>query len=319
VNRVGRGRRARSRGVVLVLVALAMLVLLGLAALGIDVGRLAAAASEVQAYADSVATAGATALLLGASPGAAARQATTVGAVNRVDGRPGAQTRLRFGRWDAATATFTPTNVHPSAVEAAATATVRTLLAGIWSQQTVTVERTATAGFVGLGRAVPTLPLAIGDCAFPSLASCFGQSGCLPAVQNAPSAASYTAWTAFRDSPADAGNVAAYLPADCGGRRPAPQLGVGDRISLSTASADPVLRALARCVTPGRSEYLVPTVSCSANFAQGGPVSGFATVVIDRVQTSGAPGLALHAVFRQVPGPPAGCQQCGTGYVALVG
>jgi len=319
VRSISRGRRPRSRGAVLVAMALAMLVLLGLAVLGIDVGRLAQTASEVQAFADSAATAGASALLAGSSRGTAVGQATTVGAQNGVDGKAGTQAQLIFGRWDAASATFTATNVRPSAVRAAATATVRTLLAGIWNQPTVTVQRTATAAFTGLGRAVPTLPFAIGDCAFQSLAACFGQNGCLPRMQGAPTAATHTAWTAFLDSPADQGNVGAYLPPACGGSRRPPQLGVGDRISLGTAPADPVLRALSRCVTPGQSEFLVPTVSCSANFAQAGPVSGFATVVIDAVRTNGRKGLTLHAVFRQVPGPPAGCEKCGTGCVALVG
>jgi hypothetical protein len=298
--------------------AMAMLALLGLAVLGIDVGRLAATASEVQAVADSAAAAGATALLAGRSPGAAAAQATQVGLQNSVDGGRGTTVQAFLGRWDAATATFTPTTVHPSAVHAVASATVRTLLAGIWNDRTVTVQRAATAAFTGLGRAVPTLPFALGDCDFPSLASCFGQDSCLPSKQGAPAAASHTAWTAFGASPASPNNVRAYLPAACGGNRTPPQLRVGDRISLSTAPADAVLQALARCVTPRRSEFLVPTVSCAANFSQSGAVSGFATVVIDAVRTSDpGKGLALHAVFRQVPGPPAGCQSCGTGYAAL--
>lgn len=309
-------RRPGRRGAVMVALAIALPAFLALLVVGIDLGRLGHAATEVQTVADSAATAGATALLLGRGGGAAA-DARQIADRNRVDGRGGAPTvtTVTLGRWDDPTAAFIAGGGDASAVRVIATATVATLVAGVLGDPTATVGRTATAAFAGLGQARPTLPLAVGECRFPPAQTCFGRAGCLPVLAAAPLAAPDTAWTAFRQNATQA-NVRRYLPAACGGSATPPSLRVGDVISRSTAAFVPVLQALRGCVVAGTSEFLVPVLACGGT--GGARVTGFATLVIDGVSTTPPEGVNAHAVFRQVVGPPRGCPRCGTGFATLV-
>ena len=309
----GPGRR----GAVMVALAIALPAFLALLVVGIDLGRLGHAATEVQTVADSAATAGATALLLGRGAGAATADARQVADRNRVDGQGGrpAVTGVTLGRWDDPMAAFVPGGGDPSAVRVTAGATIATLVAGVLGDPTATVDKTATAAFAGLGQARPTLPLAVGECRFPVPQACFGRPGCLPTLSAAPQAGENTAWTAFRQA-ATAGNVRRYLPAACGGSATPPSLRVGDVISRSTTSFVPVLQALRGCVVAGTSEFLVPVLACGGT--GNARVTGFATLVVDGVSATPPQGVNAHAVFRQVAGAPRGCPRCGTGFATLV-
>src|SRR5262245_54402057 len=198
-----RQARKSERGAILVATVLALPALLALVAVGIDTGRIAFTATEVQNVADAAATAGAQNLLEGGTATTARSQAQTVGAQNAVNGSGATvlPAQIEVGQYNYQTHTFVNGATPSSAVRATPSATVQNLFVGILGSSfaNTTVTKTATAGFSGLGQAAATLPLAIGACNFPSLSSCFQTSGCLPSLTQVPSTTDNTGWTSFFD------------------------------------------------------------------------------------------------------------------------
>jgi Flp pilus assembly protein TadG len=319
-RRVIRGRGTTSmqrahnrgeRGFALAAFAVSMTAFFALAAVAIDVGRIAHTANEVQNVADAAATAGATNLMNGGTASTARSDAQTVVAQNAVAGSTASiQTAdLQVGQYNPTTNVFTNGATPANAVKATPSATVQNLFAGFFgsSFKNTTISKTATAGFVGLGEATPTLPLAIGACNFQSLQSCFATPGCLPKFTQAPSGSDNTGWI-------KTGN---YLPTCCGGNPTS--VSVGDSLSLSNGQMTSTLKDVASCFNSGFTEYVVPIVdgACDANFNQSRTVVGFATVVVTAVQsTGGNKGITLGAIFQQVSGPPGGGAY-GTGSMRL--
>jgi Flp pilus assembly protein TadG len=318
-------RRARKseRGAILAATVLALPALLALVAVGIDTGRIAFTATEVQNVADAAATAGAQNLLEGGTASTARSQAQTVGAQNAVNGSGATvlPAQIEVGQYNYTTHTFVNGAAPPSAVRATPSVTVRNLFAGILGSSFVntTVTKTATAGFSGLGQAGATLPLALGDCHFPELSSCFQTSGCLPSLSQVPSTTDNTGWTSFFDGATSQGNITAYLPSACGGTKTPPAVKVGDSISLNNGQGNgQALKGVQDCVEKGINKFLVPIVSCGGNFNQAGTVTGFATIIVDSVVSQGNPkGLNLHAIFEEVQGTPGGGAY-GTGEMRLL-
>lgn len=310
-------KRRRDRGAVLALVAIGLAAFVAFLVIAVDVGRLAHTANEVQSAADGAAAAGGTALLTGGGAAGAATQARAIANGNIVDGQPaGAMIQdVAAGIYDQTTGTFTVTASSPSAVRVRAQTTVGNIIAGALGSKTTTVARSSVGTFTGIRTATPTLPFVIGDCAFQAISSCFGTDTCMPKPTRAPSAATRTAWVMFGSSTA---SIAQYLPRACKGTLTPPQLTVGSTLRINQAVQTTVLNNLRACITPGRSEYLVPVANCTASNVST-RVTGFATIVIDSVTTSGANrGVAAHGAFRQVAGVPNGCAKCGTGFVQLV-
>src|SRR5262245_41193144 len=304
-NRVAmrRGRRGE-RGVALATVAVSMGALLALAAVGVDSGRIALTANEVQTVADIAATAGAKALLDGGSASTAINHAQTVVQQNMVDGSGATiqAAQIEVGQYNPQTRTFTAGANPPSAVRATPSTTVQNLFTGIFgsSYANSTVTKTATAGFTGLGKAAATLPVALGDCNFPALNSCFGSSSCLPQLSQVPSTTDNTGWTSFFDGATNPNTVTDYLPSACGGSKTPPVVSVGDTISLSNGQTTSGLKKVDDCVNKGFNTFLIPIVSCSGNFNQSATVKGFATIIVDSVTSQDKQKrLNQHAIFKE--------------------
>jgi len=326
-------RRPRSgeRGMVLVTLALSMTALFALLAVAIDVGRLAHTANEVQTVADIAATAGAKALadvaatagpdglLQSATKSSAQTQAQTVARENRVDGAGATIDASQIevlGQYNPQTGAFSGAPPYYS-VRATPNAIVQNLFAGMFGYQSSTVTKTATAGLLGLGKAQPTLPLALGQCHF--------QNG-LPPLIRMPSGTDNSGWTSFFDNSASTNSMRDLMP-ECGGGRGSqtiPEISVGDPINLNNGSiTNPLQSMVEKCLNqnPPVNEFLVPIVdTCDGNFNGTGKVTGFATIIIEPVATWDDPkkGMDLHAIFKAVSGP-AGGGAFGTYTVRLLG
>jgi Flp pilus assembly protein TadG len=306
-----RHARKRERGAVLTAFVLTSTALFALAAVGVDTGRLALTANEVQTVADAAATAGAHALLDGGSTATARAQAQTVAAQNRVNGNAAAieAGQLEVGSYDPQTQAFVNGALPANAVRATPAVTVQNLFAGLFGSQfaQTTVTKTATAAFTGLGSGRPNLPLAIGACNFPALSACFNDPSCLPSLTQVPSTTNNTGWTSFLDGSTSNPSIAQYMPSACGGTRTPPDVGVGTSISLNNGQITSVLKAVEDCVKQGINKFTVPVVSCDGNFNQSSTITGFATIIVDSVNSTGSPkGLNLHAIFEEVVGPGGG-------------
>jgi Flp pilus assembly protein TadG len=320
-----RRARRKERGFALTAFALLSLALFAFAAVGVDTGRLALTANEVQAEADIAATAGAQALLDGGTADTARSHAQTVVQQNAVNGSGATiqPAQIEVGQYNYQSKTFINGATPSSAVRATPSTTVQNLFVGILGSSfaNTTVTKTATAGFTGLGEAAATLPLALGDCHFPELSSCFQDASCLPRLSQVPSTTDNTGWTSFFDGSSSGNSIADYMPSACGGKNTPPVVKVGDAISLNNGeSSGKPLKAVEDCVEKkGITKFLVPIVGCDGNFNQSGIVTGFATVIVESVQAppESPKGLTLHAIFEEVQGTPGGGAY-GTGEMRLL-
>jgi hypothetical protein len=318
-----RRSRKRERGAVLTAFVLTSTALFALAAVGVDTGRLALVANEVQTVADTAATAGARALLDGGSAATARGQAQTVAGQNRVNGTAAAiqAAQLEVGSYDPLTQAFVNGALPANAVRATPATTVQNLFAGIFGAQfaQTTVTKTATAAFTGIASGRPTLPLAIGACNFPALSGCFSDPSCLPSLIQVPNTTNNTGWTAFLDGATSNPSIAQYMPSACGGTTTPPEVNVGTPISLNNGQITSVLKNVEDCVKQGINKFVVPIVSCDGNFNQSSTITGFATIIVDSVNSTASPkGLDLHAIFEEVIGPPGGGGAYGTYTVRLM-
>ena len=310
-----------------------------LAAIGIDLGRLAFTTNETQLVADAAALAGARALADGAP---VAGMAHAVAAENTLDGDAAApaDVNVEVGAYDGSG--FVPTDVSPNAVRATVGTVVDNIVAGAIGYPQSTVEREAIAAASTLSAGRPTLPLSISDCNFPP--DCQDAS-CLPTLHQTPSTTDNSAWTGFFGN-ADNGTMTAYLPATCGSGTAVPEVRVGDHVSLNNGQLTNLLNAV-ECVVCrlDQREFLVPVIQhCNQNFTSASPppsgnhgtVVGFASIAIDSFNTAngnvrncdgGGPdgingpapvSVNLHAVRRVEPGPGnSPCTGCGTVTVRL--
>jgi Flp pilus assembly protein TadG len=311
-------RWSDEKGAAMVYTAIAMTAMLAFAAVGVDIGHLAFTATEVQSAADSAATAGAHAMLRGNDAQGGAEQ---VMGLNRIDGHiatPDLQS-VDVGNFDGTA--FSTGGTPQNAVHVTAAATVSNLLGSMYGHPNSTVTKVATASFVSLAGGQPTLPLAIGDCAFPD-PNCL-DSSCLPSLTQVPNPTNNTAWTGFFGGTGTS-DLRSFFPTSCphGGGVDAPEVEVGDSINLNNGQTN-VLDMVQCLFDAGITQFVVPVVNCGGNFNQSSEVKGFATIVIDSVVSSGNPkGINLHAIFNsEAPGKPgpAGGGSFGTGFVALVG
>jgi len=317
-----------------VALALSLTALFALAAAAVDVARLAQTGSETQAVADIAASAAANAMLKGATVAQARTEAQTVVSQNRMGGATAsiADADLHFGQWDPQTSTFHDGWTPSSAVLATPRTSVRNLMTGFLGRAflTSTVNKQAIATFAALGQASPGLPLAIGVCDFATLQACYANNSCMPTLTFAPDNgttggngnAKNSAWALFGSRSGSSG-ILDYLPTVCGGSgTPAPTLSAGGSLNLTNGVVTSVLHNLNTSTCQAwwsNNPLLVPVVDCTC-FNCSARTVGFATIVITAVHDMGTnKGLDLHAIFREVTGPPGGCSNCGTGSVALAG
>jgi hypothetical protein len=304
------------RGVAVPLMAICMVALAAFAAIGIDTGRVASVANEVQNAADIAATA-ATLAMLEDEDATAAEQETLAqdGAedaleLNKVNGGVATTSlqELEVG-YMAPDYSFTAGLQPYNAARAQTGTVVDNILLDIlgWSQ--ATVSREAIATFAGLGSGIPTLPIVIGECNFN--ADCYHQS-CMPYLSQVPDPGDNSAWTAFFDSASNS-NIDDYFPAlghPACGEGVEELITVGDIINLGNGQVTPLLRAVQCLLDEGMNEFTIPIVECVGNFNQPKKVVGFAKIVVDYVvETGTGHGIWLHGLYEgKQPGPPGGGQ-----------
>jgi hypothetical protein len=200
-----------------------------LAVVGVDLGRLAFTATEVQTVADIAATAGARTLYDNAFEGGtrnvvADAQATVASTGNKMDGTAAsiAAGDVEVGVYDFQAETFTPTTNDPNAVRATGRKTVTNFLAAALGSSQTEVVKQAVAPFSGpasgcappgncaandwacycTNGSAPCLPIAAPDCAFTT-------NGQLPSLRVSNSTNDTAAWTGFSDH--DAATIAGLL------------------------------------------------------------------------------------------------------------
>ena len=306
------------RGIALISTAVALTALIALTAVGVDVGRLVFTATEVQSTADIAATAGAKSLVLQGS-GSAQSGAEVVAGANYIDGKKVTGSNLdsiEEGNYTAGV--FTPGGAPVNAVRATASASVNNILASVFGDPVTKVTKKATAAYASVGSAQPQLPLAIGDCDFTD-PDCLDNS-CLPQFFQVPSTEDNSAWTGFFGV-AGGTAIGDLFPEECEGEgNPIPTVQIGDEISLNNGQAvGSILNLVENCFNAGLTEFLVPVIDCDAQYVQGLPVLGFATIVIHDVITTGNPKYIEASVTfdAEVPGAPGG-GTFGSGSVVLV-
>jgi len=310
------------RGFALVAKALWLTALCSLIAIGVDLGRIAFTASEVQSAADVAALTGARALLEGRTP---STDATTLLGANTIDARAAssaATTTLQTGTVNGA-GTFTAgAGAGANAVRATSVATVTNLFTGVMgaTKASTTVTKTAIAAITTTKDARPDLPLALsGDC-FNGF-DC--NAGNCPTLNTQSNNAGWTGLFSGHSKP----DAEAYIPAPCGGGATTPVVSTGNVVNATNGSVTALFHDMHCLVcTRGQSGPFTLTVvnkSCTSGFNGDFTVKGFATVVVDAA-TYCAPGHDEKSVpllsIRHVdsPGGVGGCTNCGTGFVRLL-
>jgi hypothetical protein len=326
-----------------------LLTFFGLTVVGVDIGRLAFTAAEVQTVADAAATAGAKAILDERDPDTDAR---LVASMNKMDGTATASQDLdvRIGRWDfdtscptpdtalcgcAFTEGDTPTNV----VCAVANRQVTNIWASILGSPATRVTKRAVAAVGPPCSGRPALPLALGDCPGMFPEDCMDDA-CMP-TRTHDSTVDNSAWTGFTDG-ASQSTILDFFPAPCGGGVESPLISEGDPINITNGQLTPLYNAVQCLVCQEHmTEFLVPVIECpNGNFTQSKAVTGFATVTIERIRFTGSSGgewrgpatqpdwcaqqgtpdaIEWHSVIRTDPGGGGvGCRNAGTYAVAMV-
>ncbi len=315
---------ANQRGVGLVAMALWLTAICSLLAVGIDVGRIALTATEVQSAADIAALTGARALLDGRTP---STDATAMLGANKIDSRvasSAATTTLQTGTVNGS-GTFSPgAAATANAIKATAAATVTNLFTGVFGAANAhtTVTKTAIATLATTQNARPDLPIALsGDC--------FNGFDCnaanCPSLDMQSNNAGWTGLTSGHSKP----DAEKYVPSPCGGGTTTPNINVGDTPPNTNNGSLGALFHDIHCMVcdQGKSgPFVLPVVdkTCTSGFNGNFVVKGFATVVVNSA-TYCANGhneknLSLLSI-RHVdsPGGVGGCTNCGTGFIRLLG
>jgi Flp pilus assembly protein TadG len=148
----------RRRGAMIWFGVIVLAVLLGFVSLGVDIGRMQTAKTEIQRAVDNAARYGA----VGLTDGTSTAKAITAASDNTVDAddrRPLSLTAsdITAGTWDSTTRIFTPSNVSPNAIRVVGTRTIPLLFAAALGKNRCAVTATAIAvnnaagpNFIGL-------------------------------------------------------------------------------------------------------------------------------------------------------------------------
>jgi Flp pilus assembly protein TadG len=343
--------RQNQRGIALAYFGVAMLTLIAFAVIGIDLGRLAFTASEVQSVADAAATAAALAKVQGSTDPVG--QATTVVQKNSVDGHAAdvgageVVDEILPGRWDFENGTFTEmawTDKEANAARAHATKTVTNFVAGAIGAPESSVHRYAIAAAGGACDARTLMPIAIGDCYFNAFLQgdpsdpnrCSG----LPQIQFSNTASDNACFTSLGSGSAAASKMGQYLPTQCNcsgnfcNAADPPLVSVGDHINVTNGNATSLQHAISDCLNHGQAEWDVPLVKCNSSkncpnpAATGGKcvdcthaleVTGFVHIKIILVKDSGSPKFIKFSSACMIsPGSSAGCDSSPLSGLAIV-
>jgi Flp pilus assembly protein TadG len=331
-------RRRSERGIALAYFGIIMIMLIGFVVIGIDVGRLAFTASEVQSIADSAA--------LAAIGDYAANKADptahtkTIVADNTVDGRDGTIDSgttagielLEAGTYDWNTKAFAVGTWGTAGINAARAhgkGTVTNLVAAAIGVVDSSVHRQAIAAVGGACNEVNALPIAIEQDAIQSFMNSPDCSN-IPVTRLFQVPLDNSCFTSLSTAAAGSSTERAHVPDTCcknntcGGGQTA-SLNVGDFISVNNGQDATVLQVIAGCLAlnPPMNEFIVPVIPDGGCAGPGTKqVTTFARIIIDHVTTTGAAstkGVYIKGVCRdQVTGNDPGCASAGEQAMALV-
>jgi len=296
---MGGHRFKRSqRGAILAFAGMAIVTLVAMAVVGVDLGRLALTATEVQTVAEVGATAYAKAVQQdSAGP---ANDALAVVAQNRIDGAaatPANITSFEVGNYSSQTLAFASGGVPENAVRAHATATVDNFFAGIFGdfQSTVRKDATAAIGCPTRGRVV--LPMVVGECEFEAFENSNDCSD-LPDLVQQPG--DNSCWSNLLDSSGGgASTTNSYFPTSCcyggtqcGGGITPPEVSLGDLVYHTNGQQASTMHLIEDCVeNDGITDYVVAIVKCDQNLTDctgSSEVVGFASVRVSNVVDAGS-------------------------------
>jgi hypothetical protein len=310
-------RRPRQRGAFLAFTGMALLTLVGMTVVGVDLGRLAFTATEVQTVAEVAATGYAHAWLEGiknggADPGdgACAADALRVVRGNRIDAKQAANAnieRYERGFYDPDTSgpftTGVPAGKTPNAVRATATTTVDNFFASVFGAPKSVVRKTAVATVTCGNRAKP-LPLIVQDCSFGGFD---GPDECaeLPRLTQQNVHVENTCWTSLSSSdsagvgrPEDGVRslIEQYCcsagPGNCPVSPDYPEVSEGQDIRVMNGQAS-LLKAMQQCWDNGFREFLVPITRCGTSCSRTNEVSGFANFKLTARPTTTGPDKSM--------------------------
>ena len=292
-----RAERPRERGGILAFTGMALLTLVGMTVVGVDLGRLAFTATEVQTVAEVAATGYAHAWLRHAvrndtfDNDVNVAEALPVIGGNRIDGQQATDVNVPpgnyvLGSYDFATDAFAA-GVEPfNAVRATATTTVNNFFATLFGMSQSTVTKNATATLTCGNRAQP-LPLLVQDCQFGGFD---GPEECadLPTLTQQNVHVENTCWTSLlTNDSANANDIGQLIDDVCCGSGPGtcslpgdyPVVSQGQNITVLNGQAN-MLQAMQRCWDNDYREFIVPITPCGAPCNQTNVVSGFAKIVL---------------------------------------
>jgi len=279
---------------------MALLTLVGMTVVGVDLGRLAFTATEVQTVAEVAATGYAHAWLEGVKnggsdpgDGACAADALKVVRGNRIDAKQAAIANIEGyerGFYDPDTSgpftTGVPAGETANAVRATATTTVDNFFASVFGAPKSVIRKTAVATVTCGNRAQP-LPLVVQDCSFGGFD---GPEDC-PGLQQLTQQNVHeenTCWTSLSDDQsANTSVIGDLIAAHCCAAGPGncplppgyPKVSEGDAIRVMNGQSS-LLKAMQQCWDDGFREFLVPITPCGTPCNQANQVSGFANIVL---------------------------------------
>jgi hypothetical protein len=304
-----RTHRKNERGAALAVVGITMVLLVSMAAVGVDLGRLALTANEAQILADVGASSGARALLRrksGESGLDPETMAVNTIVENPIDGAPASGANVKsfeYGVWDRDLRQFAAAGINDAnAVRVTTEATVENVFAPVMSADYATsrVERVAIGAMDCPSGGRPVLPVTFGDCFFENFdpdEDCGPAFSGPPTATLAPTQVDTACWTSLSDSASvGAARVRSMLDplccSQCAGEE-GPLLSTGDLINVQNGVDAAVLQAILGCEQAGLVEYTVPIVKCGSDGtldctgSGSREVVGFARVEISNVQFAG--------------------------------
>jgi len=319
MNRMTNRHNARPRehGSILVFTGIALLTLVGMTVVGVDLGRLAFTATEVQTVAEVAATGYAHAWLKATSdwsdPGdaACAAQALAVVDGNRIDGKTATASnieRYERGFYDFSTAgpftTAVPGGESANAVRATGITTVNNFFAGLFGAPQSTVRKTAVAT-VTCGSHGQPFPLLVQDCDFGGFD---GPDDCpnLPTLTQQNMAEENTCFTSLSPTAsASTGRITDLIaqyccpggPGSCDLPTGYPAVAQGDSIKVINGQSS-ALTAMQDCWDNGYRDFLVPVTPCGSLCNQENTISGFANItLLERPTATGNPKYIALSAF----------------------
>jgi len=301
------------RGAILPLIGVMWTALLGMTGLGVGVGQLTLAATEVQNAADVAALAGAMAVHKFSDPENDAEAALAANKIAMSSAAPFLE-ELVVGFYDYNLRLFVPNGEPQNSVRARVRAPIDNVFGALIQKPTQDVEKIAYAALSGLRGGRPSLPIVLGDCNFSG--DCM-HDHCMPRLTQVPNNSDTSAWTAFFQK-ANTPSITSFIPEPCGGGNVA-DVEIGDNVYLNNGQVQPALVAIQCLINHGMLEHLIPIVPCQGNFNQTKKVVGFATIILEHAQTTGGnKGIDLSGIFKADAVGVMGGALFGTGNIALV-